>query len=641
MNIVEQVRIVAIFMAISPPISQRASSWGTRLSWFSIGPLSGLVLVGVLILLLVNRYQGQHENKIYTGVYVNQIDLSELSQTEGEALLLHSFAETALHPITVVDPASGREWVYQSADLGLTMDAAATISAAFEIGRSGSAGDQLLGRFNSWYYGIHIAPTYLLDESLVFNAIEALADEVSQQPTDAAIQLTGDQVSFSASQIGRGLDKAYTYDQLLAAVMAGQPARIELLIHENKPRIFDATAAASEIATILSAPMSFYLQTPIEGLDLTKHTIDTQQLRDWLRIELLDTTDGTAEYNIFVDEGALTGWLSEYAATIERDPENARFYFDDPTKELVLVEPHVNGRELNIAATIAQFNQQIQTPNRSVPLIVTEIVPDVHSDATAGDLNITELVGERTTWFYGSSNNRKHNIARAASNFYGLVVKPGEEFSFNKYIGDISLEDGYETGLVIIGGQTIEGVGGGVCQVSTTLFQTVFWAGLDIGKRLEHGYQVGYYNDGEGAGMDATVFNPLVDFTFTNNTENYLLIENYYNAEFESLTFKIYSTDIGRNVVKSQPVFENVQEPPADRWVFNDELGDTEIRQVEWAAEGARVTIERTVYNNAGDVRDKDFVVSNYIPWGNVYEYGAGIDPNNLPYNWGRLLVDE
>ena len=141
--------------------------------------------------------------------------------------------------------------------------------------------------------------------------------------------------------------------------------------------------------------------------------------------------------------------------------------------------------------------------------------------------------------------------------------------------------------------------------------------------------------------MDATVFNPLVDFTFTNNTQNYLLIENYYNEEWESLTFKIYSTSIGRVVEKSQPVFENVQEPPPDRWVFDPSLGENEIRQVEWAAEGARVTIERTVYNFQGEVRDLDYIVSNYIPWGNVYEYGPGIDPNNLPRNWSRLLIND
>ena len=628
-------------MAVSTPVIRAKPSWAARLRWFSIGPLTGLIVVGIYILLVMNSYQTQHENRIYTGVYVNQVDLGQLTTSEAEQLLTQPLSTNQNQTITLVDSASGREWIYSAADLGLSLDLPATISAVYEIGRTGTPRDQLQGQFDSWYYGVHIAPTYILNEVLIFEKIEGIAAELAEQPADAAIELDGDQLSFSPSQIGRRLDKVYTYEQLMDVLLSGEQATIELLIHADKPRIFDVTAASSEIANILSVPMSFYLQSPIDGIDLTQHTITREQLRDWLRIELLDLTDGTAQYNIFIDEGALIDWLNKYANTIERGPENARFYFDDLTKELVLVEPHINGRKLNTQATINQFNQQVKTPNRSVPLIIDEIVPTIHSDVTAEELNITELIGERTTWFYGSTNNRKHNIARAATNFYGLVVEPGEEFSFNRYIGDISEEDGYESGFVIMGGQTIEGVGGGVCQVSTTLFQTVFWAGLDIGKRLEHGYQVGYYNDGEGAGMDATVFNPLVDFTFTNNTPNYLLIENYYNEEYESLTFKIYSTGIGRTVEKSQPLFENVQEPPPDRWVFNGELGEFEIRQVEWAVEGAKVTIERTVYNFEGDVRDKDYIISNYIPWGNVYEYGSGIDPNNLPYNWDRFLVDD
>ena len=306
----------------------------------------------------------------------------------------------------------------------------------------------------------------------------------------------------------------------------------------------------------------------------------------------------------------------------------------------MVVEEHVNGRRLNIEATLAQFHAQVQTANRSIPLVVEEILPVVHSGITAEELGITELVSERTTWFYGSSSERKHNIARSAANFYGIVIAPGEEFSFNKYLGDISEEDGYKPALIIYGGQTIEGLGGGVCQVSTTLFQAVFWGGYDLGARLPHAYRVGYYDDGEGPGMDATVFTPLVDFTFTNNTEHYLLIENYYNQEFESLTFKIYSTSVGRRVEKSTPVFENVQPPLADRWEYDATLAPGTLKQIEWAAEGARVIVERTVYNFADELRDQDILVSDYIPWGNVYQYGPDVNINNLPRNW-RDLLDE
>ena len=119
-------------------------------------------------------------------------------------------------------------------------------------------------------------------------------------------------------------------------------------------------------------------------------------MRDWLRIHLIPGSNGTSEYDVFIDEVALRGWLEGLAPTIERQPHNARFYFDDPTGELVLVEPHTNGRELDIDTTIDRFKQQIATGNRSVPLAITDLVPTVHSDATAAELGITELIGERS-----------------------------------------------------------------------------------------------------------------------------------------------------------------------------------------------------------------------------------------------------
>jgi vancomycin resistance protein YoaR len=259
-----------------------------------------------------------------------------------------------------------------------------------------------------------------------------------------------------------------------------------------------------------------------------------------------------------------------------------------------------------------------------MPFKLNEIGPMVHSGAVAADLSISELVSESTTWFYGSASERKHNIARAASNFYGIVVAPGEEFSFNDYLGDISAEQGYETGLIIYGGRTIEGVGGGVCQVSTTAFQAAFWGGFPIVERWEHGYQVGYYDDGEGPGMDATVYSPLVDLRFINDTPHYLLIENYYNEASSSLTFKFYSTSMGRTVVKEGPFIDNVTPIKPDMWELNEELEQGEIEQVDWAVEGADVAIERIVYNLYGDLLRQDTFISHYIPWQNIYQYGPG-----------------
>ena len=619
----------------------RHVSWWAKLRWFSLGPITGLVLLLLASSVTAATYQTDHQNLVFTGVTVAGVDVGGLTEAEVAERLQTAVQIAHDEPfITLRDGGTGQTWHFSAAELGLQLDARTTAANAFAIGRRGDVQTQWQEQFTSWFYGLSAPPVVVLDERHLLGILDQLANEIGQMPLNASIQLEGDEVDFMASQVGRVLDKADAYQRLLPYLSQLQPVELELVVHESLPHVRDASQAAADLRHMLSGSVHFYLQNPLGGDDLHSLTISEATLREWLRVQLVENESGQAEYDIFFDEVALRQWLTEIAPQIARDPENARFYFDDPTRELVVVEEHVNGRRLDIEATLAQFHAQVRTPNRSVALVVEEIVPVVNSNATAEELGIIELVAERTTWFYGSSAERKHNIARSAANFYGIVIAPGEEFSFNKYLGDISEEDGYKPALIIYGGQTIEGLGGGVCQVSTTLYQAAFWGGYQLGSRLPHAYRVGYYDDGEGPGMDATVFTPLVDFTFTNNTEHYLLIENYYNQTFESLTFKIYSTNIGRRVVKSNPVFENVQPPLADRWEYDATLPPGTLKQVEWAAEGAQVIIERTVYNFANEVRDQNILISNYIPWGNVYQYGPGVNINRLPSNWRQLLND-
>jgi hypothetical protein len=132
--------------------------------------------------------------------------------------------------------------------------------------------------------------------------------------------------------------------------------------------------------------------------------------------------------------------------------------------------------------------------------------------------------------------------------------------------------------------------------------------------------------------MDATVFSPLVDFRFVNNTDHYLLLENYYNEQYEALTFKLYSTGTGRRVVKEEPIFENVLPPNPDVWEFNPDLAEGEIKQVDWAVEGADVTVVRRVYDANGNLMyGTEYFISRYIPWQNIYQYGPGVEPPPPP----------
>lgn len=605
-------------------------SLGRNLGYFLTPILIALAVASMLLATALALYENRHRERVFTGVSVMGVDLSGMTPDEATAALAGALSYSNEAKLTLIDPASDRYWRYTPAQLGIRLDADETVAAAYAVGRQGGPLSRLQDLFQTWYYGRDISPVIVFDESRLQEAVAEVAAEIEQEPINASWQTDGATPTYQAGAVGRRLDRSDLQQRLLGPVQNLQAAEIQLLIHDVYPPTYDAPATAARLESLLAEPFRFYFPEPLADLDLNGVTLTAEELAPWVRVELATRADGGQEHRLFVDENAARNWLEQFGSQIRRAPVNARYYFNDDTRELVLVAPHVNGRELDVDATLQAFLDSINNGGHATPLIVKEIVPAAHSGATAAELGITELITETTTWFYGSSDARKHNIARAAANFFGVVIEPGEEFSFNRYLGTVSEAEGFEEGLIIVGGRTIKGIGGGVCQVSTTLYQTAFWAGFPIVERWEHGYMVGYYNDGEGPGMDATVFSPVVDFRFINNTPHHLLIENYYNEEFESLTFKFYSTSMGRRVEKTEPVFSNVVEPPTeDVWEFDPDLPEGTVRQIDWATEGADVSVQRTVYNADGQVIEQRVFESNYIPWPNVYHYGPGVEPGD------------
>lgn len=597
-----------------------------NLTWFLTVPVIAGVLLSLVVAVTIALYQGRHTGRVYSGVQVWGADLSGMTEDETSTALAGLMPVDDQEMITLVDPGTGREWTYAPADLGLTADLDRTVAAAMAVGREGGPVDTFRQQFDAWYAGTPIAPVFVFDEGQFEAVLAEIAAEIYIPAEDAHLNFDGSTFDYTGGHTGRVLDVGDLRARLGNPLTDFREMRVELLVHELTPDVLEAPDVAVQLEYILE-PVTFYFQEPLDDVDMERLALTEEQLASWLRIEMVAEDDGSGHYNVFIDENGVRAWLGDVENEVFRPPQNARFYFDDNTRELVLVEGHVNGRALDVEATLDQFMAQVTTPNRSMPLILKEIVPTVHSGATAAELGITELVTQTTTWFYGSTPERKHNIARAAAQFFGIVVAPGEEFSFNRYLGDVTEEEGFTNGLVIIGGRTVEGVGGGVCQVSTTMYQAAFWAGFPITERLEHGYQVHYYDDGEGPGMDATVFSPLVDLKFVNNTEHHLLIENYYNEVYEALTFKFYSTKVGRVVEKDTPIFENEVPPNPDVWEFNEDLEEGEIKQVDWAVEGARVTVGRRVYDANGNLMyGQEYFVSNYIPWQNIYQYGPGAE---------------
>jgi vancomycin resistance protein YoaR len=233
-------------------------------------------------------------------------------------------------------------------------------------------------------------------------------------------------------------------------------------------------------------------------------------------------------------------------------------------------------------------------------------------------------VSEATTYFSGSSANRRTNIAVGVSHLNGVIVAPGEEFSFNYYLGDISYETGFVDGLVIVADRTEAGIGGGICQVSTTLFRTAFTGGYAITERNSHGYRVGYYElQNQPTGLDAAIWQPERDFKFQNNTPYHLLIEATIYPGDNALQFRFYSTRHWQTEI-DDPIVRNREPAPAPRYVANRDLQPGQVSQVDYSAEGADVTIYRTVRDLQGNLVTEDFVYTHYLPWQAVYEVAPG-----------------
>ncbi|MEN6408622.1 MAG: VanW family protein, partial [Anaerolineaceae bacterium] len=391
-----------------------------------------------------------------------------------------------------------------------------------------------------------------------------------------------------------------------------------------------ATEQANLARQMLSQPLTLTLPDTAEG-DPGPWTIDPSTLAKMLSIERVEN-GGSAKYQVVVSSNALRAYLSELVPVVKRVPQNAHFIFNDDTRQLDLIASAVRGRTLDVEATIRAINDSLAQNKHAIQLVVTTEDPTITDNATAQELGITELVSAQTSYFYGSDAARVKNITTAASRFHGIFVAPGETFSMANILGDITLDNGYAEAIIIYGDQSIKGVGGGVCQVSTTLFRTAFFGGFPIVERHAHAYRVYYYEKVAGnkvntrlAGLDATVYVPLVDFKFTNDTPYWLLMETYVNPSNSSITWKFYSTSDGRTVEWDTTGPINTVDPPEPLYKENPDMAKGDIKQVDWASQGADVNVTRSVYRN-GSLYFSDNFSTHYQAWQAKYEYGPGTE---------------
>ena len=619
--------------ALSYPASQRTPLLAQLLTAF----VGGIVLFLGAIFLWTLGYQLIYAGRIFPGVSVAGVDLSGMSP-QVAALKL---SQTLSYPISgkVLFRDGANVWVASPAQLGMVFDPSSSAESAYRLGRSGDVFAALDGQLRGLEFGEDVAPVIVFDQRVANQYLQTLAQKINQPAVEASLHLEGTNVTAKAGQIGRILNVEATLTYLATRLQTFTDGEVPLVIQETQPSLVDVSSQADMARQILSQPLQLVMPNAGQG-DPGPWVYNPQTVANMLGVERVQNGDQPG-LQILLNPDSVRQMLANIATQADRQAANAQFHFNPTTQQLALITPSVTGRTIDIDASVKAINDAVAQGKHTIPIVIQETQPAVPDNVTAQQLGITQKIQEQTSYFYGSPAARIQNIQTAAARFDGVLVAPGETFSMGQTLGDVSLNSGFAEALIIYGNRTITGVGGGVCQVSTTLFRTVLNAGFPVVERVPHAYRVSYYeetssgtSDPNLAGMDATVYFPLVDFQFKNNSQYWILMETHVGSDY--LTWQFYSTPDGRSVTINSTGPQNVVPAPAASFVANPDVKPNQMNQTDIAVNGADVDVTRTVTKN-GAVYFQDEYKTHYEPWQAVCEYAPGIqDPASLAKRLGK-----
>lgn len=591
--------------------------------------LSVLIAALFFYILFLNYYQGL----IFPGIKVSSNNVGSLPATEAQEILTGEYQNKINKPLIL--SYQDKTFALNLNDATPGVDYEKALNQAYLIGRSGNFWRDARNQFHALIYGYNISPELnFRKKSSLDLQINYINSAIKTDPVNAKI-IPGGKVTIIPSQNGQELNSSLLLKQISNYLTLNYPAPLAIPLKTKAPKFNTQRAekAKAALENISHSPIKLHYQNNSWVIDQEAmlNLLDFNDSPEVLSLDLpdhqliitnlnIDEVTATSE-KLVVSPEKLTAYLKNLSDKIDQEAQDARFVMDSSTMRVKEFQSAKDGKKLDIDHTAKLLTEALRNDSaRDITLPVAVTKPKVTA-SKANNLGIEKLLGEGLSYFAGSIDNRIYNIGLAASRINGILVPPGETFSFLNAVGDISAASGYKQAYVIKSGRTVLDDGGGVCQVSTTLFRAILNSGLPVVKRTAHAYRVGYYEQGGFLpGLDATVFSPGVDFQFKNDTPNYILIQSTMGST--SLTFDIYGTDDGRVTAVTKPKIANQTPPPPELRQDDPSLPKGTVKQVDWAAWGANVEFKRTVSRGAETLISETYK-SNFRPWQAIYLVGT------------------
>jgi vancomycin resistance protein YoaR len=583
------------------PFHRRLESWliGLGLGLIILGIGGGWVFVE------------SHADRFYPGIVINDTQVGGLTKLEAYNLLAGKTTPPGEFQVQVnVDSIV---LASSSAELGLHYDYENTLNVGLEYGKTGPLIRRLKQLAKLPTTPVKLQTPLLFDQEKATQFLTQLQHKVDTPGVEAAAKLSvsgAPTLKITPGQMGRAVELNSTLTQLqtqagladisLAASVASTGAQLSP----------DQIKAATDRATKLVGKQIVFTHPDI-----------TLSLRDQDLVTFLLFPDG-------INRPAVEAQVSEWQGKVTREPQDAAFEFDSDTLEVRRFTPPRNGLQLNTVDIVDQVAQALielevdektTKVEKNLPLAVK---PPSKTLESTNQLGIKERIGFGDSEYDHSIPTRIHNVALTTTRITDTIIKPGEEFSFNKTLGDVSAATGYQPAYVIKNGQTVLGDGGGVCQVSTTLFRAVLNAGLPVTKRKAHSYRVSYYELNQKPGLDATVYSGDVDLRFINDTGAHVLIHAEADSRDLYMKVELYGTSDGRTTeIVDHKTWDPRPAPPAV-YIPDPSLPTGKTKQVDWATSGIKASFKHIVRDKNGQVISEKEYYSNYIPWSAKYLIG-------------------
>ncbi len=515
--------------------------------------LAALIGIGLLLFIILAILRVAYFGRIYPGVTANGVYLGGLTTSEALQELNTQTTSYSTKPIEVILPQE--KSTISAEQMGVVYNNTDAVSQAIQVGREGWMIDRMAAQFIGLIGQYKDITSVSYDTQKLSDVLVDINSRVSKPVENARFSFENSEIQTQESIKGRRVDFAHAPQAITNHYGQLQKKLFVLPLISAEPQL--SSQALNNQKSII-AP--FAKQPLTLSYGDKNWTVDINTIVGWLALpssnqpiqkdiysKYYTLQKNTNNNLVFYDKKAVAGFVASLAGEINVEPIDATLTISG--ERATVFKQSRDGKTLDVEKSTDEVMKQLSSSTpQGVPLVVATKKADV-SDDNIEKLGIKELISEGVSYFPGSSANRIQNIRVGTSRFNGVLIKPGEVFSFNKYLGEVSAATGYAEGIVILENKEEKQYGGGLCQVSSTAYRAALLAGLPILARTNHAFAVSYYTEPFGVpGVDATIYLPYPDMQFKNDTGHHILIQTVLSGT--TLRFKFYGTKTKSGVIR-------------------------------------------------------------------------------------------